>query len=319
MKKAFLISIDAEGDNFWEWLPGDPITTKNAAYVARFQALCDKYGFKPTYLINYEIACDSRFVELVRKASQEGRCEVGMHLHAWNTPPIHELEIRGDIKPGECAYLIEYPTEIMDEKIHFMTDFLEQTFGTRPKVHRAGRWATDDRYLALLDKYGYTVDCSVTPGMDMRGAKGFTVGSRGSDYTAHPQEPYFVESTRLLEIPMTVRENHRFNSPKSRNPLRWLRNLRRAVQGRGPVWLRPDGHNLEELKYLTGKIARSKSDYLMFMLHTSEMMPGGSPVFRTEADIEKLYADLDELFACISQNFEGKTISEYAEGMGRDA
>lgn len=312
MKKTFLISIDAEGDNFWKWLPGDPITTRNAAYVARFQTLCERYGFQPTYLTNYEMACDEHFVKLVTPAVREGRCEIGMHLHAWNTPPIVDLPVREDILPGECAYLIEYPTDIMEEKIRFMTDFLEQTFGTRPLVHRAGRWAMDGRYLKLLDKYGYLVDCSVAPGMDMRKAKGFTEGSAGTNYVGFSQLPYLIRDTNLLEIPMTVRENHCIKRTGGMNPKRLLRNICRAVKGRGKIWLRPDGHNLAEMKYLAQIVARSKSDYLMFMLHTSEMMPGGSPVFKTEADIEKMYTDLDQLFAYVSKYYVGDTIGGYA-------
>ncbi len=312
MKKTFLISIDAEGDNFWQWSPGDPISTKNAAYVYRFQALCEKYGYKPTYLTNYEMACDRRFVELIKPAAQEGRCEVGMHLHAWNTPPEYVLPVRADIRPGECAYLVEYPTDIMEEKIKFMTLFLEKTFGIRPYVHRAGRWATDARYFQLLNDHGYTVDCSVAPLMDMRAAKGFTENSQGSDYTNFPKTPYFIDGTQILEIPMTVRMNHSIKKTNSMNPKRILRNCYRAWKGRGIIWLRPNGRNLDDLKYLARKAARSKCDYLMFMLHTSEMMPGGSPVFRTEEDIEKLYADLEVFFKYVSKFYVGDTIGGYA-------
>ena len=315
MKKTFLISIDAEGDNFWEWLPGNPITTQNAAFVSRFQELCDRYSFKPTYLTNYEMACDAQFVELIKSAADKNRCEVGMHLHAWNTPPIYDLEIRSDIRPGECAYLIEYPTEVMEGKIKFMTEFLEETFGSRPLVHRAGRWATDRRYFQLLERYGYLADCSVTPGMDMRRAKGFTAGSAGSNYEYSPMMPGMIDGTELLEIPMTVRPNHRLKKTNSRNPMRLLRNCYRAVKGHGTIWVRPNGNNLDEMKYLAQKVAKEKSDYLMFMLHTSEMMPNGSPIFRTEEDIEKLYADLEAFFSYVNKFYVGDTIGNYARKM----
>ncbi|MDR8263551.1 deacetylase, partial [Acinetobacter baumannii] len=49
---AFLITIDTEGDNLWQ--KHDSITTENARYLPRFQQLCEKYGFKPVYLTNYE-------------------------------------------------------------------------------------------------------------------------------------------------------------------------------------------------------------------------------------------------------------------------
>lgn len=53
---AFLITIDTEGDNLWQ--KHDSITTENARYLPRFQQLCEKYGFKPVYLTNYEMAID---------------------------------------------------------------------------------------------------------------------------------------------------------------------------------------------------------------------------------------------------------------------
>ena len=52
-------------------------------------------------------------------------------------------------------------------------------------------------------------------------------------------------------------------------------------------------------------------DYIMFMLHSSEFMPNGSPTFRTEEEIDRLYEDLRILFKYSSNFFEGLTIGEY--------
>jgi len=43
----FIITIDTEGDNLW----ANPreITTHNAAYLPRFQSLCERFRFKPVY------------------------------------------------------------------------------------------------------------------------------------------------------------------------------------------------------------------------------------------------------------------------------
>jgi hypothetical protein len=70
--KNFLVSIDTEGDNLWKWCLGKPITTENAKYLPRFQELCEKYGFKPTYLTNYEMAKDPFFASYFKKKS-DGR------------------------------------------------------------------------------------------------------------------------------------------------------------------------------------------------------------------------------------------------------
>ena len=59
------------------------------------------------------------------------------------------------------------------------------------------------------------------------------------------------------------------------------------------------------------KAIEEKRDYLEFMLHSSELMPGGSPRFPTERDIEKLYNDLEVLFEETAKIFAGATMQEY--------
>ena len=51
MKRALLITIDTEGDRLWS--RPTTVETRNAEYLPRFQSLCERYGFKPTYLTNY--------------------------------------------------------------------------------------------------------------------------------------------------------------------------------------------------------------------------------------------------------------------------
>ena len=49
----------------------------------------------------------------------------------------------------------------------------------------------------------------------------------------------------------------------------------------------------------------------MFMLHSSELMPGGSPTFRTEAQIEHLYRELAAIFSkARSLGYTGATFRE---------
>ena len=50
----------------------------------------------------------------------------------------------------------------------------------------------------------------------------------------------------------------------------------------------------------------------MFMLHTSEMMPGCSKAFPTKESIENMYSDLETLFRKVSENYRGCTIGDYA-------
>src|ERR1700712_1667197 len=100
---TFLITIDTEGDDLWSG-PAE-ITTRNAAFLPRFQALCESHGFRPTYLTNYEMASDPRFAAFARGVIRDGAGEVGMHLHAWHSPPHFELTPHDT---RHMPYLVEY-------------------------------------------------------------------------------------------------------------------------------------------------------------------------------------------------------------------
>ncbi len=313
--KGFLISIDTEGDNLWEWKKGDAITTRNALYLERFQILCNEYGFKPTYLTNYEMARSEDFLRFAKRYSDSGEAEIGMHLHAWNTPPEHELKTSNP-NPG-APYLIEYPDEVMDLKISTMTTLLEDVFGGRIETHRAGRWATNQKYFELLHGHGYRFDCSVTPHMNWKGHPGESLGSCGSDYSAESENAHVLIEGKepLVEIPCTVKIAHRFFNPWKKTIRGYAGALYRMVSG-DCLWLRPDGTNLDKMLWLIDSVARdSSSDYIMFMLHSSEFMPGGSPTFRTEESIEYLYKDIERVFSAASKNFEGRTIGEYGRSI----
>ena len=141
----FIITVDTEGDNIWA-RPRE-ITTRNAAFLPRFQSLCERYRFKPVYLTNYEMAISDAFCEFGRDVVARDAGEIGMHLHAWNSPPLCPLT-EDDFRYQ--PYLVEYPAAVMKEKIRTLTRLLEDRFGRRIASHRAGRWAFDGRYAAML-------------------------------------------------------------------------------------------------------------------------------------------------------------------------
>ena len=64
-KTPFIITVDTEGDDIWS-RPHE-ITTRNASFLPRFQSLCERFGFKPVYLANYEMAMSEAFVEFALK------------------------------------------------------------------------------------------------------------------------------------------------------------------------------------------------------------------------------------------------------------
>src|SRR5215813_6689676 len=121
-----LVTVDVEDDDLWS--RSRTVTTRNARFLPRFQSLCEAHGLNPTYLTNFEMARCPDFQEFGRDVIRRGRGEIGMHLHAWNSPPLTPLT------PDDCQYqpyLVEYPGHIVRQKITFLTELLEDTFGVK--------------------------------------------------------------------------------------------------------------------------------------------------------------------------------------------
>lgn len=305
MAKNFLITIDTEADNQWDF--DHKISTENSRFLPRFQELSEKYGFKPTWLTNYEMAKDDFFFHYMKEKQDDDLCEIGMHLHAWNTPPEYSLKKT----QRERDYLIEYPVQVMDAKIATMTELIEQKFGKCPISHRSGRWTTNQVYFRILKKYGYKVDCSVTPHISWSQCLGAT-GISGSDYSKCSEVPYYIYDG-ILELPMTIRHMNIFALGKNYSLGNIARELKRFLWGRNQ-WLRPDASL--RLKPMLKLIEREskQNQYLMFMIHSSELMPGGSPNFKDEKAIEDLYKIIKEIFEYATLlGYSGKTLREYAE------
>ena len=145
-----------------------------------------------------------------------------------------------------------------------------------------------DTYFSLLREQGYIADCSVTPYVDWRSSVGQTPDFAGPDYSK--ELPEISVRNGIIEIPVTTL---------------WSEEKNRAL------WLRPNRRNLEEMLYVIEQNYQSDNDYLMFMLHSSELMPGGSPTFKTEGGIERLYEHLDVIFKAISRHYTGVGLEEY--------
>lgn len=309
--KYFIITIDTEGDDQWAWKHGSKITTENVKYLPRFQNLCNQYGFKPVWLSNYEMLQDAEYVDFISSVESSGTGELGMHLHAWSTPPFYSLPIQEKGAP----YLIEFADEIMEEKISVMTEIIKQRTGITPVSHRSGRWATDSRYFSMLDRYGYLVDCSVTPHESWKSSMGQTQNFGGTDYTRFPERPYIIQETNLLEVPVTVRIVHSLIFEDNLSVRNIARSFYRIYRGQN-LWCNPNRTGLQGLKSIAKHISLSSKegdDYLMFFTHSSQLMPGGSPQYRTKESIEELYKKLEYAFHYISQMYTGVTLREYRQ------
>ncbi|WP_208617492.1 MULTISPECIES: hypothetical protein [Bradyrhizobium] len=320
--RSFLITIDTEGDDIWS--RRSSVETRNASFLPRFQSLCETFGLKPTYLVNFEMANDPGFIEFGRDLIARGAGEIGMHLHAWNAPPGHRLTSNDS---WHQPFLIEYPEDEIRKKIEYQTHLLEDVFGVKMLSHRSGRWALNAFYANVLRDLGFRVDCSVTPHVDWSGIKGDPGGAGGSDYRGFPEQHYWMSErdiglgggTSLLEVPMTIINRSPAFLTRATQACEDISDLpdrtRRYIW---PLeWLRPNGSNLTSMLRILDIAISQDRPYVEFMTHSSELMPGGSPYFPTAESVEKLYRDLNELFSQATKHFRGSTLSEFYDRVVR--
>lgn len=300
MAKTLLITVDTEGDNLWNYKDGATISTENCTYIPRFQELCESFGFIPTYLTNYEMAMDKRWVMYGRQKQFEGKCEIGLHIHAWNSPPYYYLE---DIFGGN-AYITEYPEPVIEEKISNLCHLLSSAFDNKVSSARSGRWATNDFYFSSLIANNIHVDCSITPFIDHTPLVGRTIKS-GPNYKNYSIEPSLIYPG-LVEIPMTTRH------------IKWQgegslkHRIRTSLLG-DRMWLRPIKLSKSYLKVITDSVIEDGSDYLQFMIHSSELMPGCSPYFKTNEEVDMLFNLMKWYFMYIFElGFTGSSLTDYA-------
>jgi hypothetical protein len=272
---------------------------------------------RPTYLVNYEMAVSPAFREFGKSVLARGAAEIGMHLHAWNSPPLAALTA-DDFH--HQPYLAEYPEPVLREKVKFMTTLLEDTFGVKMTSHRAGRWRLSAGYVRALLDNGYLVDCSVTPHVSWRDRMGDPNGQGGSDYSLYPELPYFMDpddpgrpgSSALLEVPVTVLSARRPLVRLLPSAVRSASLVKRVIDRVLPAdRLVPDRYNAERMPSVLPRALRLGRPCVEFATHSSELMPGGNPSFVTEADVERLFARLEALFEAAARSLRAATLTEF--------
>jgi hypothetical protein len=264
------------------------------------------------------MANDRGFARFGRDLIARGVGEIGMHLHAWNSPPIHPLTNNDS---WHQPFLIEYPEDEIRKKLEFHTHFLEDVFGVKMLSHRSGRWAFNEFYADALRQLGFKVDCSVTPHVDWRSNKGDPNGVGGTDYRRFPERHYWIcdqniahpGTSSLLEVPMTIIDRSPALLRRAAQACENMSDLpNRARRHIWPLdWLRPNGSNLTSMRRILDIAISQDWPYVEFMTHSSELMPGGSLYFPTVESVEKLYRDLAELFSQAARYFCGNTLTEF--------
>lgn len=287
-----LVVVDAEEEFDWRTFSSAATSVKAMRCQVLAQRLFERYGIVPTYAVDYPVAHQEDGYRPLLEFLADGRCNVGAQLHPWVTPPIVEkINVRHSY-PGNLPHDLEY------EKLRQLTMKIEETFGTKPALYRAGRYGTGPNTARILHALGYRMDCSVLPWSDL-------TRQGGPDYGAISARPYwFGPNGGLLEIPVTVAL---LGVLRSIGP--WLF---RAVSSpvakacRLPgicarlgllerIRLSPEGTRLSEAKRLTRALLRNQR-HQVFVLsyHSPSLEPGHTPYVQTQRDLDRFLAWIEE-------------------------
>jgi hypothetical protein len=290
------VVIDTEEEFDWA-KPHSRANTSTSAMSRQVLAhgIFERYGIRPTYVIDYPVADRDEGFRPLLELYQAGRCEVGAHLHPWVNPPHSEQVSNRNSYPGNLA------PEVEADKLRRLTERIAERFGRRPTVYKAGRYGVGPATTRILADLGYDTDLSVLPGTDLS-------SSEGPDFVDLDAVPYwFGAEQRLLEIPMTVGFLGLLHAWAPRLYRRMTNLPRRMRKLRLPgiaarlglverITLTPEGLTHSDHRRLTDALLARGCKVFTFSYHSPSLEPGHTPYVRSAAELEEFLARFERFF-----------------------
>ena len=309
------VVVDTEEEFDWSqpFSRSNTSTRSIAAQPLAHQRVFDKHGVVPTYVIDWPVANDPDAVTVLKGLMNEGRCEIGAHLHPWVSPPHDEVVNNHNSYAGNLPQDLEY------RKLELLTEAIESNFGKRPIVFKAGRYGVGPHTADTIARLGYLIDASVVPYTDMR-------GDGGPNFFRHGAHPFWftANSQTLLELPATAGYTGRLHRQG-----RWLyasmqENMAKRLRLTGitsrtglleRVKLTPEGYSAKELIRLTHCLAAQGCRFFGLTYHSPSLSPGNTPYVESPDDLEIFLSVLDQYISFFLKELNGKILSssEYLE------
>ena len=276
---TLLVVVDTEEEFDWRAPPNPACrAVTNVLEAPMLQAVFDRYGVRPAYLIDHPVADNLAAASTLRRIADDGRCEVGAHLHPWVTPPVEEQVDTWH------AYACNLPPELERRKLETLTAAIAANFDP-PRIFKAGAYGIGAQTPRFLADLGYKVDSSIVP---------FTTfaDAGGPDFQDWDGTP-FKAAEGIVEIPLSTGFAGRF-APHGRRlfpmigrPLPRLLHLPGIAARLGMLErlrLTPEGHTFPEMARLTRAALARGERLFMLTMHSSSMLPGATDYVRSIAE-----------------------------------
>ncbi|MFM7404156.1 MAG: polysaccharide deacetylase family protein [Erythrobacter sp.] len=285
-----LLTVDTEEEFDWRGpFRREGYGLSHIEEIPRFQAVCERIGAHPVYLVDWPVVQHARAVEIIGAAVERGAAEVGIQLHPWVNPPFEEEVSVHNSFAGNL------PRPLEAAKLMALRDATQAAFGTAPMIYRAGRYGLGSDTAALLKRAGIRIDTSVRPLFD------YSLEG-GPDYSNHPLLPYWLDAEQsLLEVPLTSaywgllrRMGSLIHRAKPRLPRFFSGLSRLGLLER--IALTPEGVSPDEALRGIDLSIEAGLPVLVLSLHSPTLAPGHTPYTTDQAGVEKLYLWLETVY-----------------------
>jgi glycosyltransferase involved in cell wall biosynthesis len=280
------------------------VTSMRSQHLAH--RVFERHGTIPTYMVDYPVVSQDGGQEPLMELLRAGLCDIGAQLHPWVTPPFIETVSRRNSYPGNLPAMLEFA------KIRVLTSEIEDAFGIKPEIFRAGRYGVGPNTGAMLRNLGYLVDSSVMPHWSFA-----TDG--GPDFRTMLASPYWIDRSQdLLELPVSAAiVGHAAALPLSVTTKLYgpgvIRTLLSSITTRlgllERIKLTPEGMSIDEAKRLVRHmIARGRRVFVL-TYHSPSLEPGNTPYVQTQEDLRRFLDWLDEFYTFFKQEIGGACAS----------
>ncbi len=282
-KPQLLVTVDTE--EIFDWGKPDfechviaPISD-----IAKFQAVCERRRFKPLYFITWPLLKDQKTCAYFKKLHEDGKADLGLHLHQWVTPP------HGAENTPYTSYQGNLSPKLHRQKLSNLIEAFQGAFGFEPVSHRAGRYGVAPFVHQQLSENGIIIDFSPSAGYD-HSADG---GPDFSGVTNMPWRRSVIDAgTSLICVPVTGARSYtgtrQILAQNKKNTGRFspLPSLLKKVTA--PLRLTPEAFDLKDLQALTNSVVKDGTALLTYSLHSSSLTLGATPYSQTATDIDQL-------------------------------
>jgi hypothetical protein len=312
-----LVVVDTEEEFDWAApFSRDSTSVQAIRQLEAFQQVMDRFGVRPTYVIDYPVASRPEAYTVIRDLVASGRASVGAHLHPWVNPPLVE-EVN---RVNSFACNLGETTEAA--KLTVLTDTIAENVGVRPRIYKAGRYGFGPSTVRVLQQLEYDIDVSINPLMDYS-AEG------GPDFETFDARPFtFGTSRRMLEVPCThgfagfarragLTLHHIAQSPLLQK-VRFNGVLTRSG-ALNKIMLSPETSTLAEMQALTHALLADQVRTFTMTLHSPSVEPGHTPYVRTAADLRAFMNRIEAFLDFFVTTLDGRpesltTLGDWVNG-----